>query len=557
MSLSPKGSGASAFRDGAARYSVLWLHCGCAALVALASLLVYYRCIDFGYVGIDDVEYVVHTGPVRQGLTPEGIAWALTSFRFSNWHPLTWMSYMLDVSLFGEAPGPKHAVNLLLHVCNSLLVYALAFRVMAGARHEAALLVALFFAVHPLHVESVAWVAERKDVLCALFYFAALHFHLDLQARPTVARYLRLQLACALALMSKPMAVTLPVALLLLDYWPGARLRASAGAGARVRNLCGLLLEKTPVILMSAVVCVLTVMAQRDAMSTTASVWVAFRLQNAVLSWVTYLRQMLLPLGLSPLYPLRPIDLVGQFLPAFAVLAGVVGLVSWRRRRAPWWFVGVFWFLLTLLPVIGLLQVGVQAHADRYMYIPSLGLLLAAGVSLSLSRGQWRPRAYALALILLVFQAGIAWIQVGYWSNTFMAYTRILDVTPDSWEGHVGLAAFHAEANDLEQSEFHARAALAIDSSNAFVHASLGNLLLARRDFPGAEASFRQALQINPRWTLAMNNLAVVLERSGRAAEAIDWYCNALAQDSALDGVKESVQRLRVLLGGGSGCDGR
>ncbi len=549
MSLSPKGSGASAFRYGAAGCSVMWLHCGCAALVALASLLVYYRCIGFGYVGIDDIEYVVHTAPVRKGLTPEGIAWALTSFRFSNWHPLTWMSYMLDVSLFGEAAGPKHAVNLLLHVCNSLLVYALAFRVVAGARHGAALLVALFFAVHPLHVESVAWVAERKDVLCALFYFAALHFHLDLQARPTVTRYLRLQLACVLALMSKPMAVTLPVALLLLDYWPGGRLRAPTGAGAQVRNFCRLLLEKTPVILMSAVVCVLTVMAQAEAITSFESVPLAYRLQNAILSLVVYCRQLIFPLDLAALYPLRPIDAASVFLPALVLVVCASVLVIRHRRSAPWWMFGCCWFCLTLLPVIGILQAGLQAHADRYTYIPSIGLLLAVGANGSSLEPKSRHRCTVVCCVLLVFHTVIAWIQVGYWANDYMAYSRMLTVTPRSWEAHVGLASFHSGRGNREDAESHVREALAIDSENEFVQAALGNLLLARRDNVGARRAFVRALELRPGWSLPMLNLAVIMEREGRPKEAMKAYCDVLSVDPTLEGVASRIERIAKTLG--------
>jgi tetratricopeptide (TPR) repeat protein len=544
---------------GAGQPATRLLHAFCAAAVCLAGLLVYYRSIGFAYVGIDDVDYVVQTAPVREGLTTEGIAWAFTAFRLGNWHPLTWLSYMLDVSLFGQSAGPKHAVNLLLHVCNSLLVYALAFRILSRDRHFAAAMAALFFVVHPLHVESVAWVAERKDVLCALFYFAAVHVHLDLVARPSRARYALLQLACALALMSKPMAVTLPFALLLLDYWPCGRLDAAAGQGmrTRARACAALVLEKAPVILMSAGVCVLTVMAQGDAMASTERVSLGFRLQNAVVSYATYLQQMILPVGLAPLYPLRPIDPLRQFLPALCVLSGLVALVLWRRRKAAWWATGLLWFLITLLPVIGLLQVGVQAHADRYMYIPSLGLLLAAAVSLSESGRVWQRRGRAIALVFLAFHAVIAWIQVGYWANDFMAYSRILAVTPRSWEAHVGLAAVQLARGDLEASEAHVRQAVDINSESEFVQAVVGNLALARRQNDAAAIAFGRAHALQPRWSLPMINLGVVMEREGRKADALMWYCKALAADPALDGIPARVRRLRAegAAGPGARCD--
>ena len=527
---------------------------GCAVIFA-ATWLVYGRAAGFGYVGIDDVEYVVNTAPVREGLTREGISWAFTTFRFSNWHPLTWLSYMLDVSLFGDAPGPKHAVNIFLHACNSVLAAALVFRVVPARRHVVALLAGLSFAVHPLHVESVAWVAERKDVLCAFFYFVALHLHLGFVQRATVSRYLLLQAACALALMAKPMAVTLPVALLLLDYWPGGRLRAVAGGNVRVlpRRLFGLLLEKAPVILMAAAVCVLTIMAQQDAVASATSVPFAHRLQNAVMSYVTYLRQMILPTGLAPLYPLRPIDTFTQFLPALAVLSSLVAVVVYRWRVAPWWLAGMLFFLLTLLPVIGLMQVGVQAHADRYMYIPSLGLLLAGGCSLSRLSGAWAQRILPACWLVLAFHASLAWIQVGYWASDYMAYSRILDITPRSWEAHVGLSGVYLARGDTGSAESHAREALAIDSENGFVQAALGNLYLARRDNDGALAAFGRAHALRPAWQLPMVNIGVAMEREGHFSEALQWYCKALAVDGAMDGVSGRIARLRAKGAGGGG----
>ena len=531
----------------------LRVHLACCATILLATWLVYFRAVGFGYVGFDDTEYVLNTPRVLEGLSAEGIAWAFTTFRFSNWHPLTWVSYMLDVSLFGDSPEAKHAVNIALHACNSLLAYALAFRLLPRSDCIPPLAVGVLFAVHPLHVESVAWVAERKDVLCALFFFGALHLHLGFVAKPSVPRYVALQIAGALALLSKPMAVTLPVALLLLDYWPLARLDVD-GTRARLRRITGLLAEKAPLVLMAAAVCVLTVMAQEEALVSTLTVWPTYRLQNAVLSYMIYLRQMVLPTGLAPLYPLRPIDALGQFMPALCMLAALFGLALWRRRVAPWGLFGMLWFLLTLLPVIGLLQVGVQAHADRYMYIPSLGLLLMAGMILACCPLEWRPRVRAIVVAVLLFHSGMAWIQVGYWANAYMANSRILDITPDSWEGHVGMAAYYADLGALEMAESHARAALAIDSRSQFAHASLGNLQLAKNDLAGAEASFRKALEINPRWTLAMNNLAVTLERAGRPVEAMEWYCKALSVDADLVGIADSISRLRA--SGVEGCRG-
>lgn len=529
-------------------------HLACCATILLATWLVYFRAAGFGYVGFDDTEYVVNTPRVLDGLSAEGVAWAFTTFRFSNWHPLTWVSYMLDVSLFGDSAGAKHAVNIVLHACNSLLAYALAFRLLPRSDYMPPLAVGVLFAVHPLHVESVAWVAERKDVLCALFYFAALHLHLHYVAKRSAGPYLAVQIAGAFALLAKPMAVTLPVALLLLDHWPLARLADTGSARARLRRIAVLLIEKVPLVLMAAAVCVLTVMAQQDALVSTLSVWPTYRLQNAILSYTIYLRQMILPTGLAPLYPLRPIDALAQFLPALCVLAALVGFAVWRRRVAPWGLFGMLWFLLTLLPVIGLVQVGVQAHADRYMYIPSLGLLLVAGMIFAGCPVEWRSRARAIVAAVLVFHSVMAWIQVGYWANNFMAYSRILDITPDSWEGHVGMAAYYSELGALEMAESHAREALAIDSRSQFVHASLGNIQLAKNDFTSAETSFRRSLEINPRWTLAMNNLAVTLERSGRPEEAMQWYCKALTVDPELEQISESISRLRAT--GVEGCRG-
>jgi tetratricopeptide (TPR) repeat protein len=518
-------------------------HAFSVVLLLLALVLIYGRSGGFDYVDYDDMDYVARNEAVRAGLTLDGMRWAFTAFHLSNWHPLTWISHMIDVSLFGLAPGPAHLVNVAFHGVNSLLVYLLALLLLRDWR--ASLLVAYLFLAHPLHVESVAWIAERKDVLCAMFYLLSILAYLRYAARPGAARYALVIFAFALALLSKPMAVTLPVVLLLLDFWPLGRLRAehTLMLGRRLRGHAVLLAEKIPLFALSLASGIVTLAAQQAAIASIEIVTPSDRLMNAVVAYVTYLRDTIAPTRLTLLYPLDPVDFLTSFLPSLLTLAAISFVaVGWRRSH-PWLLFGWLWYLLTLLPVIGLIQVGGQSHADRYMYLPSIGLFLALGAVVArLSGAAWKKALLALAPAL-VFYSFMAWVQLGYWSGSYMLCARALDVLGENYEAHVILGGSYLRQGRVREAETHARKALALNPSAPLAYTTLGDVLATKKNYSDAEELFRAALSKAPGDARFLHNLGRLLELQGRPEEARQFFADALRADPNLQQAKEGLKR--------------
>ncbi len=513
-------------------------------LLVIGTVLVYGRVAGFGYAGFDDVDYVLNNAVVRGGLSVEGVRWAFTEFHLGNWHPLTTLSNMLDVTLFGLAPGPQHVVNVVLHLANSLLVYALALVVL---RHwGASLVVAWLFMAHPLRVESVAWIAERKDLLCALFFLSSLLAYLWHRRAPSPRRYALVVACFVLALLSKPMAVTLPVVLLLLDWWPLDRFAHAVAAGLRQRLGVALELvaEKLPLFALALASSAVTLVAQAGALSTVENVPLHLRVMNAVFAYAIYLRDTLMPTRLAAFYPHSEVDFLGEFLPALAVVGGISLAVFVGRRRFPWLVTAWLWYLVMLVPVIGIVQVGSQSHADRYTYLPTIGLLLALGAALAgLQAERWRVALLGLVPVM-VFHAGLAWVQVGYWSGPYMIFTRVIDVAGDNYAARVNLASHLLEVGRIEEAEAHASRAVELRPNLAFGHAVLASVQLARGMFAEAEAGLRRALLLSPDDARLLNNLGYSIERQGRPAEARSYYEAALARDPALHGVRRNLERV-------------
>ena len=517
-------------------------HLIAATLLLVGLALIYGRSGGFDYVDFDDMDYVVRNEMVRVGLTTEGVRWAFTAFSMYNWHPLTWISHMLDVSLFGLAPGPAHIVNVAIHGANSLLVYLLALRLL---RHwGASLLVAYLFMAHPLHVESVAWIAERKDVLCATFYLLSLLAYLRYAARPSALRYALVVCAFVLAWLAKPMAVSIPVVLLLLDYWPLGRLRAEPALllGRRFPAYAVLLAEKLPLFALCLGAGMLTLAAQGRAVATIDRVVPVDRLMNAVVAYFTYLRDAIVPTRLAVLYPLAPVEFLTAFLPSLFVLVAISVAVVRSRKRFPWLLFGWLWFLLTLLPVIGLIQVGFQSHADRYMYLPSIGLFLALGAAVARLSAQASKKALLALAPALVFFSFLSWVQLGYWSGTYMLFTRVLDVVGETFVPHVMLTGFHLREGRLKEAEAHALKGLALNS-DAVAYAALGVVLVAKKD-PRAEEMLRMALSKDPDNAVMLNNLGNYVADQGRLAEAKQLFEAALKADPNLYKIKENLKRV-------------
>jgi tetratricopeptide (TPR) repeat protein len=498
-------------------------------LLVLATAGVYAKLPSHDFAYYDDEHYVTANVHVRQGLSWASIRWAFTSVGHAdNWHPLTWLSHLLDVQLFGLKPGGHHLMSLALHVAATLLLFG--FLAHATRRPWPSALVAAGFALHPLHVESVAWVAERKDVLSACFGFATLWAYGRYARAPSVKRYLLVFLLFALGLLAKPMLVTLPVLLLLVDYWPLERLRADLPS---IRQRC---VEKLPLLALSLASSVVTVIAQRQALGSLEHYRPLSRLANAVIAYGVYLRQAVWPTGLSVVYAYPPPQLL-RTLGAAALLIAITAAVGWLGRTHRYLITGWLWYLVSLLPVIGIVQVGSQPHADRYSYIPLVGVLIAVvwGAATVLAGASRRRRylAYAAGAVLVVAMILRTREQVGYWKNGLALFTHAFAVA----QGDLGLKDHYnygnilLEAGRRDEAAYHFEQALRRDPHHAESHLSYGGILSDRGQTEQAIQHYVRALERNPKLAEAHSSLGAALARSGREAEAAAHFARALAID--------------------------
>lgn len=493
-----------------------WIYVLLAALV----VLVYAPVRDYEFINVDDAQYVSGNPMVAKGLTRTGAVWALTTGEAGNWHPLTWLSHMLDVQLFGPNPGAHHLVNAALHLANTLLLFAALFR-MTGAPGSSAF-VAAVFGTHPLHVESVAWIAERKDVLSTFFGFLALWGYAGYVRRPGALRHGAVCLLFTLALMAKPMWVTFPFLLLLLDSWPLDRRET----GWRTRFV-----EKLPLFWLSVASSVVTVLAQQraGALRGLEALPFARRAANACLAYLFYLLKTLLPLNLAAIYP-YPEANAGMTLAAFAALV-LVSIGVWRaRRRHPYLLVGWLWTLGTLVPVIGLVQVGSQPWADRYSYLPMVGLLIMAawGIPAAISsRAHGRAVLSVAAPLAIVACAFTARSQVAHWRTSVSLWEHALAVTTGNARAHHNLAHALALRARVNEAVPHYLEALRLSPAAAETHNNLGHAYaeLGRRD--EAIAHYNEALRLSPDYPEARNNFGVALLDQGKTDDAIREFREA------------------------------
>jgi tetratricopeptide (TPR) repeat protein len=490
-----------------------------ALLLAFITLAAFLPATRFAFVNYDDNDYVTANPPVQQGLTWAGVKWAFTTYHASNWHPLTWISHMLDCTLFGLNPGGHHLVNVLFHTANTVLLFGLLLR-LTGALWPAAFVAALF-AWHPLHVESVAWIAERKDVLSTFFALLTLLAYAKFVAEskaqsPKAKVFFALSLlAFAFGLLAKPMLVTLPFVLLLLDFWPlarvaGVRLKV---AGSEQRNLQLAtfqlqLWEKWPFFFLTALSCALTLVAQSQvvhggaAVATLNMVPLHYRLENMPVAYVEYLLKLIWPSPLAVFYPLADRIPLARVAGAAGLLLALSGGV-WRGHRAqPYLLVGWLWFLGTLVPVIGLVQVGGAALADRYSYFSSIGIfiIVAFGANEMAKKFSGGGKFLAgAALIVLASCLGATEKQLGYWRDSETLFRHDLAVTADNDIARNNLANALEHAGDLPAALVEAQAAVKLAPERAALHINLGNLLARSGRHPEALAAYSAAIQRQPR----------------------------------------------------------
>jgi protein O-mannosyl-transferase len=496
------------------------------------TLIVYAQSRHFQFVNWDDPEYVTQNATVLGGLNWPSVWWALTTGHTPYWHPITWLSHLLDVTLFGLDAGAHHMVSVAIHVVNSLLLFWLLRRLTGSVGRSVT--VAAIFAVHPLHVESVAWIAERKDVLSSFFLLVASGAYLRYVERPSWLRYSWVAGAFALGLMAKPMIVTFPVLLLLLDYWPLGRHGGAAEGRTSWRSL---VTEKLPLLLVAAADGFVTVGVQAHvgAMPSLGVLPAATRASHVLVSYVAYASQAIWPAHLSAFYPQRPLGPVLVALAA-AALAGASGIAVAYRERCPYVFVGWFWYLVSLAPVIGFLQAGEQARADRFMYIPLVGLaLIVVWGGLDLFKAlKARPIVPVLVASLLV---GIcvpsARAQASTWQDSVTLWRHAITEASDNYKAYQKLAEAERDLGRLDEAQRDYEHALALSPPNspqyeALIHNDLG--LLSERE--GRESAAIQeyvaALALDPTLVAGHINLADALAATGRPAEAVDHFTAAL-----------------------------
>ncbi len=506
--------------------------------LVLSILLIYGPVRNYEFIDFDDNIYITENPYVLSGLNKKSVQWAFKSAHAANWHPITWLSHLLDVTLYGTNPGAHHLTNLFFHVLNAVLLFFLLRRMTKDFWPSC--MVSVLFALHPLNVESVAWIAQRKTVLCTFFGFMTLLGYIRYTEHPAVVRYLTTLVFFALGLMAKPMLVTLPFILLLLDYWPLRRFPiAKTGDYTDNRKQRSapikLILEKTPFLLLSAVSCILTYLVQKSggAVRSMESIPFDHRIANAQVSYLSYMVKMILPHDLTGFYPHFGINLsLWKTLMSGMLLAGITIIAVYRTKRCPYFAVGWFWFVGTLIPVIGLVQVGSQTMADRYAYIPLIGLFIVFSWAVSdfLKSVPIRKPIFVLIVGLLVLICSAKTIhQVTTWKTDQQFYGHMLQVTSNNYLAHNGMGLVMSRQGKPERAIEHFKEAIRIKADYSDAYNNIGRELFRQGRIKDAMIQYKAAISHNPKSAKAHNNYAVALACIESPAEAVKHFQTAIA----------------------------
>jgi tetratricopeptide (TPR) repeat protein len=517
----------------------------CAALIAL-TWIVFGQTLGHQFVNFDDGSYVYRNSIVARGLSVDGIKWAFTHSVAANWHPVTVLSHMVDCQFYGLAPGGHHFTNVALHSIAVVLLFVLLWN-MTGFLWRSAF-VAAVFAIHPLHVESVAWIAERKDVLSAVFFMLTLNAYVWYARQPSRLRYF-IVLACfVFGLMSKPMLVTVPFLLLLLDYWPLGRFHRGSSPRKKKSNVRSLVLEKVPMLVLAAATGVVALLTQHQSINLVATTSLWARVANAFAAILVYIGQTVWPVRLAVFYP-HPEGNISFTKVLFAVAAIIVLTTAayLSRKRAPYFFVGWFWFLGMLLPVLGIVQVGIQAHADRYTYLPQVGLCLGGAWMAADVSSKWRYRQIILALAALAVLVPLtraARLQASYWYGGRSLWQHALAVTPDNEPARVHLSDAFLQSGQIADALEQARLAAATNPESAESHGVLGAALARSNNLDEAIKELQRAAQLDANLPRVYYNLGNVLAQRGAVEDAISAY----EKDLRIENLPEAHNNLALLL---------
>ena len=510
--------------------------------LTIAICSVYLQVKDHQFINMDDGQYVTENSHVLSGLNLGNIKWALTRVYAANWHPLTWISHMMDVNIFGMNPGMHHLTNVIFHVLNSILLL-IVLNQMTGALWRSAAVAALF-ALHPLHVESVAWIAERKDVLSTFFWMLTmLAYHRYVGSR-TISKYLLMILFFGLGLMAKPMLVTLPFVLLLLDFWPlkreelnltdnGSQAALSMWPKTNPRGILRLILEKVPLMIMALAASRVTFYAQSvgGAVNSLERVNFALRIQNVIISYVAYLWKMVWPLNLAVFYPYPKQFSILTVVMCLLLLIAITVIVVMSVRRLPYLLTGWFWYLGSLVPVIGIMKVGDQSMADRYTYIPLIGIFVMVAWGIPELLDKWQLKKIALITltgivipILIVF----SWIQVGYWKNSNTLFRHALKVTANNALAHTNLSLALIDQGDFDEALKHCAEALKINPYYTQAYNNMGAVLINRGEISKAISIFSKAIQIDSNNVYAYKSLGQAFITQGNNSEAVKQFSKVI-----------------------------
>ena len=506
-----------------------WLTIGICVILAGLTWLVFGQTLWHDFINYDDPRYVYENTKITGGLSISGIGWAFTHIHSMNWHPLTTISHMLDCQLYGLNAGWHHFTNVLLHTLAAILLF-LALQQMTNAVWRSAF-VAAVFAIHPLRVESVAWVAERKDVLSGVCFMLTLLAYVYYTRGPSLSRYMAVALVFVLGLMSKPMLVTLPLVLLVLDYWPLSRIGGHRpGTG---RQLLIPVLEKVPLIALSAVSSIITFLVQKGAVGRTEELPILERMNNAVVSYVLYLRQMLWPVDLAVFYP-HPENRLPLSEIAFCLLllVCITCVAIALRKKRPYLITGWLWYLGMLVPVIGLVQVGWQGRADRYTYLPQIGLYIATTWAVTDLTSLWRRQRTILsvAAILVIGALSLcAWVQTSYWRESERLFRHALAVTTNNDVAENNLGIVFLGQGKVDEAISLLQSAVDLRPDNSPAHENLAKALLQKGRVADALVHYRKLLELQPDNMEIHNIVGMVLVQQGRIAEGAEEWQKVLA----------------------------
>src|SRR5947208_11235252 len=519
-----------------------WALFGISIFLLAITWAVFGQTFGHQFINYDDPLYVLDNAHVRAGLTWRGILWAFTHVHSQNWHPLTTISHMLDCQLFGVNPGAHHLMNVFFHSIAAVLLFILLAQIIGvpiSPRDESVRLadrtgviwmsgfVAAVFAIHPLRVESVAWIAERKDALSGTFFMLTLIAYAAYTRKRSIGRYVTMSILFACGLMCKPMLIMTPIVLLLLDYWPLNRFARS--------TMSKLVIEKIPLFALSVGSCVATLWAQNFALGSTQFLPLQWRITNALFTYFEYVRQVFWPVDLIPFYvhPENRLEIWRLLIAAISLIA-LTAIVIVRRKQNPYLLVGWLWYLVMLIPVIGIVQVGLQGHADRYTYLPQVGLDIALVWLIWDLTKSWRQQKIVLsgASAFVVGALSIlSWRQTTHWRDTETLWRHTLAVTPDSDVAHAGLGGILFVRGQIDESIDHYESALRLRDGNVAAHFGLGRALASKQKIDPAIFHFQKALSIQPDYIAASNDLGVLFARKGEIKEAIAAWQQSLSFD--------------------------